>query len=140
MERESLYCSKTFFVFYQKTNIQIHIQTCLYTYMRINIYSNKFINIYIPIHTSSEYVPPPRQRGQRWLLYVYTKTHLATSNDHVGNSSPQGQPCAILRTPCPGITSAVDQQCYRNVKAPPPSLKEIKSCFFVFPPKCWLFS
>lgn len=55
--------------------------------MRINIYSNKFINIYIPIHTSSEYVPPREGKGS---LYVYTKTHLAISNDHVGNSSPQG--------------------------------------------------
>lgn len=83
--KKNLYYNKPSMFLCIKTYIQIHIQTCLYTYMRINIYSN----IFIPIHTSSEYVPPPRQRGQRWSLYVYTKTHLAASNDHVGNSSPQ---------------------------------------------------
>lgn len=87
--KKNLYYNKPSMFFHRKTYIQIHIQTYLYRCMRINIYSNKFINIYISIHTSSEYVPPPRQRGQR-LSFVYTKTHLATSNDHAGNSSPQG--------------------------------------------------
>lgn len=71
----------------------MYILIYLYTYIRINIYSN----IFIPIHTSSEYVPP--REGKDGRLYVYTKTHLATSNDHVGNSSPLGKPCTILRTP-----------------------------------------
>lgn len=51
--------------------------------MIINIYSN----IFIPIHTSSEYVPPSSIERAK-MSAVYTKTHLATSNDHVGNSSP----------------------------------------------------
>ena len=32
----------------------------------------------------------------------------------------------------PGITSAAFYQCYKNVKTPPPSLKDLKLCFFVF--------
>ena len=62
--------------------------------MRINIYSNKFIYS----QTYEFRVCSPRE-GKDGRLYVYTKTHLATSNDHVGNSSPLGKPCTILRTP-----------------------------------------
>ena len=56
--------------------------------MRINIYSNKFIYS----HTYEFRVCSPLldREGKDGRLYVYTKTHLATSNDHVGNSSPQG--------------------------------------------------
>ncbi len=68
-----------------KIYIQIHIQTYLYTYMRTNMYSNMFI----PIHTSSEYVPPSSIERAK-MSAVYTKTHLAPANNHVGNSSPQG--------------------------------------------------
>ena len=52
MERKNLSYNKPYMFFCEKTYIQIHIQTYLYRYMRINIYSN----IFIPIHTSSEYV------------------------------------------------------------------------------------
>lgn len=53
--------------------------------MRTNMYSNMFI----PIHTSSEYVPPSSIERAK-MSAVYTKTHLAPANNHVGNSSPQG--------------------------------------------------
>lgn len=62
----------------------MYILIYLYIYIRINIYSN----IFIPKHTSSEYVPP--REGKDGWLYVYTKTHLAPANNHVGNSSPHG--------------------------------------------------
>ena len=52
-----------------KIYIQIHIQICLYTYMRINIYSN----IFIPIHTSSEYVPPREGKDGRCM---YIQRHI----------------------------------------------------------------
>ena len=54
-----------------KTYIQIHIQTCLYTYMRINIYI--VINLYIPKHTSSEYVPLERAK---MVGYMYIQRHI----------------------------------------------------------------
>lgn len=54
--------------------------------MRINIYSNKFI--YSQTYEFRVCSPSSIERAK--MVAVYTKTHLATSNDHVGNSSPQG--------------------------------------------------
>lgn len=69
----------------------MYILIYLYIYIRINIYSN----IFIPKHTSSEYVPP--REGKDGRLYVYTKTHLAPANNHALFYAP----------PSPWDTSAV---------------------------------
>ena len=52
--------------------------------MRINIYSNKFI------YTYEFRVCSPSSIERAKMSAVYTKTHLAPANNHVGNSSPQG--------------------------------------------------
>ena len=67
--KKNLYYNPLFF-FCEKIYIQIHIQTCLYTYMRINIYSNKFI-----YSQTQEFRVCSPSRGQRWsavCIYKYT--------------------------------------------------------------------
>lgn len=106
--------------------------------MRINIYSNKFI-----YSQTYEFRVCSPSRGQRWsAVCIYKDTscsfqipcrkfitpgitmHYFTHPLALVYSSGTPNQEHAPPTPRPGITSAVIRQCYKNVKTPPPRLKE----------------
>ena len=95
--KKNIYYNKPSMFFCEKIYIQIHIQTCLYTYMRINIYSN---NIRVPSMFPLERA---KMVGCMYIQRHILQLQMTMQEIH----HPRDNHALFYAPPLPGITSAV---------------------------------